>query len=382
MNYTCFLPNTSVVVTGAKTQTMNYTIDHLLPLTDCCVRVYAENVCDSVVYAGPIVSTCGQSSDAKPSPVQNLSIISVSDHSLFIVWKPPANYTRPGVRYLLEIAGQRLEVVDQTYYFVNVNLLPSTSYTVEVVAVSSVGSSMVARAITTTKPLFPTTPSNVQFSGDIVNNRPILEWDSVSSVTQYVVFWQCNEINGNTTTRNTSVTIAEDDPLVDPYTWCTARVQSVNEIGVSDLSDASSIAIPLPVPSKPTCYLADDKGSSALFSFTVTDPFSLYQLSVDWKLNISFTTTETSNRTRFTTNTLSIPVRRNTEYLFSLRLCNLHGCGDYCSSIGFTTNTVSCDIVDNLGTDVGIEKFGNKCHTLFFTQHIQMCVYLFLYVQN
>lgn len=332
--------------------TLSFTISNLLPLTECCVKVYGENSCNSVTYSGPVVSICGRTSDAQPSSVQNLQITSVSDHSLFIAWEPPTNYTRPGLRYSVEIAGQTFEVLDQTYYFVSTNLQPNTSYRVEVRAISSFGMSTETLALSTTKPQFPSAPRNVRFSAEQVNNinQPVLAWDAASDVTNYIVFWRCNELSGNYTTSTTSTTIPTPSSLEDEYTWCTARVQSVNEIGVSNLSDSSSVVVPQLLPQAPTCFLVDNKGSSAVFSFTVTDAFSLHQLKVDWKLNTSSTNTESSMNSTFMNNTLSIPVRRNTDYLFSLRLCNLQGCSNYCTTIMFTTNTVSCSINYKCGT--------------------------------
>ena len=327
-------------MSGHRTQASRITINDLLPLTDCCVSVYAENVCNSVIHSGPVVSVCGHTSDGKPPPVQSLSINAISDHSLYVVWEPPVNYSRPGLRYSVNINGQTSSVLDRTYFFISTGLLPNTSYTVEVQAISTVSTSNPNYATNTTKPSFPVPPMNVCFSSHSSNDLPVLEWDSVPGVTHYVVFWQCNEINDNVTTESTSLTI-NDNLFQDPYTWCTARVQSVNEIGFSDLSNPTSTVTPKLVPSQPVCFLIDERGSSAVFSFTVTDPFSLHQLDVDWKLNTSSTTVELSKRSSFENSTLIVPVRRNTDYTFILRLCNVQGCGNYCPTIMFTTNTVS-----------------------------------------
>lgn len=328
-----------------RTHISRLTIDDLLPLTECCVSVYAENICNFMTHSGPVVSACGHTTDGKPPPVQNLRVIPVSDHSLYVVWEPPGNYTRPGLRYLVGIGGQNNVIVwDQTHYFINTGLVPSTSYTVEVHVISTVGMSEPNNVTITTKPRFPTPPKNVRFSSDSSSNVTVLEWDAVPGVNHYVVFWQCNEFTGNATSETTSV-IIDIDSLEYPYAWCTARVQSVNEIGVSDLSNVSSVVTPWTAPPQPMCFLIHNRGSSAVFSFTATDPFSLHQLHVDWKLNTTSGTTELSNASIFKNSTLIIPVRRNTAYVFSLRLCNVQGCGDYCQSIMFTANSVSVIIL-------------------------------------
>lgn len=294
-----------------------------------------------MIHSGPVVTACGHTNDGKPPPVQNLSVIAVSDRSLYVVWEPPANYTRPGLKYSIRIVGETNNIVvwDQTYYFIDTGLVPNTSYTIEVQAISTVDMSEPNNVTITTKPQFPTPPRNIRFSSDSSGNATVLEWDAVPGVTQYMVFWRCNELTGNSTSETTSIIII--DSLEYPYTWCTARVQSVNNIGVSDLSNVSSVLTPQTAPSQPICFLIDNRGSSAVFSFTVTDPFSLHQLYVNWKLETTSGATESSNTSYFGNSTLIIPVRRNTEYVFSVRLCNVQGCGDYCQSIVFMTNTVS-----------------------------------------
>ena len=324
------------------TQSLTFTIndeENLRPLTSCRIDVYAQNTCNSVTYSGPVVNVHGRTSDAIPTPVQNLSTIAVSDHSLFVMWEPPANYTRPGLGYSVDVAGRSSSVLDQTYFFVNTNLLPNTSYAVSVKAVSNVGMSAENIAMNTTKQSLPSPPSSVRFLTEV--KGLILEWNAQSGIDRYVVFWKCNEMDGTIVTTNTSIVINNSVYLGNSYTWCTARVQSANEVGSSDLSAAVSIVIPQSAPPPPACFLADNRGSSAIFSFTVTAPFSLDELNVDYQLNTSSTIIETSNRLPFTNNSLTIPVERNTEYIFHLRLCNLQGCGDYCPSIRFTTNTVS-----------------------------------------
>ena len=326
---------------SGMTETTSFIIDEreaLSPLTDCCVRVYAETMCNSLMHPGEIVSACGRTSDTTPLPVRNLLALSVSDHSLFASWEPPINYARPGLQYALTFDGQSTIVTGRTYYFIN-TLTPSTTYTVGVRAVSTAGMSELSQATNDTKPPQPSPPTNVRFSTQNTNDI-MLEWTPASDVTQYTVLWRCNELSGNTTTSGTIVNVIPYNTLDDAYTWCTARVQSINEVGISDLSDAASTIIPQLPPSQPTCYPVDNRGSSADFSFTVTDPFSLNQVQVEWILNIG-ATIASQDTLPFVNSTLTVPVMRNTNYIFRLRLCNLHGCSDYCPPITFTTNTVS-----------------------------------------
>ena len=346
VQYTCYLPNTTVHNRLEITQTTSFTIDDrdtLSPLTDCCVTVYAEATCNSLVHPGEITSACGRTSDTTPLPVQSLFALSVSDHSLFVSWEPPTNYERPGLQYVLSISGQNI-MTGQTYYFIN-SLQPSTSYTIEVRAVSTAGMSDLRQATNMTKPPLPSPPTNVRFStstesGSSSSSSLVLEWMSVPSVTHYSVFWKCNELDGNTTTSDTVLNVISYNSLNHTYTWCTARVQSINEIGISDLSEAASSVIPPMPPPQPTCFLVDNKGSSADFSFTVTDPFSLNQLEIYWMLTTG-SNMVSNDRSPFVNSTLTVALMRNTNYIFRLRLCNLHGCGDDCSPISFTTNSVS-----------------------------------------
>ena len=298
-------------------------------------------------YPGPVVNVYARTSDIVPGPVRNLSAIAVSDHSLFVTWEPPLNYARPGLGYSVYVAsdtsafaGHASTVLDQTYLFVNTNLTPNSSYEVKVKAISSVGMSMDTAVNRTTKPSLPSPPVNVRFT--VVDNSGVtLEWNEQADVANYTVFWKCNEMDGSVTTTSTSTLINGFENLGSSYTWCTVRIQSANEVGLSDLSAAVSTVIPQTVPPPPVCFLVDNQGSSVVFSFTVTAPFALDELNVSWQLNTSSTTTVLSNTHPFNSSSLTIPVERKTAYIFSLRLCNLHGCGDYCSSIPFTTNTVS-----------------------------------------
>ena len=319
----------------------HFTIAELVPLTNCHVDVYAENTCNSVTYSGPVVNVHNHTDDGTPSPVENLGAITVSDHSLFVTWEPPQNYGRPGLNYSVNVAGHASTVSDQTYIFVNMGLEPNTSYEVAVKAISSVGMSVETTVMKATKPSLPSPPGNVRFLLAEENNGLPLEWTAQSHVTNYTVFWKCNEMDGNITTTNTAIMIDNSVYLGNSYTWCTARVQSANEVGLSDLSAAVSTVIPQSVPPPPTCFLVANQGSSALFSFTVSTPFSLNELNITWQLSTRSTTTVSTNTTRFVNNSLTIKTERNTEYIFSLRLCNLQGCGDYCPSIVFTTNMVS-----------------------------------------
>lgn len=349
MSYICYLPSGPHTIPHYVTNNLYFLIpsNDLIPFTSCLVHVYSENPCNSANNSGPVVNVYARTSDIVPDPVQSLSAVAVSDHSLFVTWEPPLNYMRPGLSYSVNIAertstfaGHVSTVLDQTYFFMNMNLTPSTQYKIDVTAISSVGMSMDTTVNRMTKPSLPHPPDNVQFL--IQNNRVTLEWNAQSDATNYTVFWKCNEMDGNITTINTSVLISTSINLGSSYTWCTARVQSANVIGLSDLSAAVSTVIPQSVPPPPICFLADNRGSSVTVSFTISAPFALDELSVNWQLIDTTSTTRVSTDTHgFENNSLTILVERNTAYTFSLRLCNLQGCGDYCSSIAFTTNTVS-----------------------------------------
>ena len=354
VSYICYLPSGPRTMPYYVTNNLYYLIpsNDLIPFTSCLVHVYSENLCNSMNNSGPVVNVYARTSDIVPDPVQNLSAIAVSDHSLFVTWEPPLNYARPGLSYSVNIAehtstfaGHASTILDQTYFFMNMNLTPSTQYKIDVAAISSVGMSMDTTVNRMTKPSLPRPPDNVRFL--IENTDVTLEWNAQSGATDYIVFWKCNEMDGSMTTNGTSVLISASINLGSSYTWCTARVQSANEIGLSDLSAAVSTVVPQSVPPPPVCFLVDNRGSSITISFTVSAPFALDELSVNWQLIDTTSTTIVSTDTHsFENNSLTILVQRNTAYTFSLRLCNLQGCGDYCSRIAFTTNTVSFSIVN------------------------------------
>ena len=179
-----------------------------------------------------------------------------------------------------------------------------------------------------------------------------LSWDAdaVGGVSKYVAVLRCNEQSPQE--KEVSGTTSVDFDVSDPapnFAWCTAQVQSENDVGRGQFSQLVSAAIPSSAPSDPRCYLVDDQGSSVTFTFDVTDPFSLDSLSLRYKLIADYEDeSEVSERSEVFEgdNRLMLSVARNTMYSFRLRLCNTHGCSQYCSQLtNFTTSSVSSSIL-------------------------------------
>ena len=178
------------------------------------------------------------------------------------------------------------------------------------------------------------------------SNTLTLSWGSVGGVLQYVAVLRCNEQDPQTATvagSETSVDFNVSTPEPN-FAWCTAQVQSENQVGHGRFSDLVSVAIPSSSPATPRCYLVDDQGSLVTFSFDVTHPFSFDSLSLSYKLIPDFedeSSVEEETEVFTGNNVVMVPVSRNTIYTFRLKLCNVHGCSDYCTQLtNFTTSSV------------------------------------------
>lgn len=275
----------------------------------------------------------------------------MSREAILITWGPPDNYRRSGLDYVVSVtsAGFSSEatVTDSNFYYRG-ELEAARQYTVSIRARSGAGlgdSTEVVGETLPNSPLPPENPSLAVADSDTLT----LSWNAVGGVSEYVAVLRCNEQSPQEKeVSGTTVDFDVSDPAPN-FAWCTAQVQSENDAGHGRFSQLVSAAIPSSAPSDPRCYLVDDQGSSVTFTFDVTDPFSLDSLSLRYKLIADYGDEAEVNemsRTFEGDNRLTLSVVRNTMYSFRLRLCNTHGCSQYCSQLtNFTTSSVSSSIV-------------------------------------
>ena len=336
----CYDTLTGAMSTTASTTSTSRVIANLDPLTYCCVTVRAFHpiASCSVEIHGPAIEACAQTMDVTPGAVQGLSLQAISPTALYATWNPPANYQRPGLRYTLTLSpgSSPVDVHDQTTQYFS-GLQPSTSYTVNVSATSTMTGAD-AQAMASTLDLPPTPPTNPSLSASGTDLS--FTWGAPTSsdppVTGYAASLRCNDVDFNQMTSTTSHTF--DIRSISGLAWCTAVVQAQNSAGNSRYSPQANIILPPGVPTKPTCFYNGNTASNASISFTVTYPFSLNQLRLEWQL--SSTGTSDIGMEEFDSNVVFVTVDRDTFYTFSLRLCNENGCGDYCDDIRFSTETV------------------------------------------
>ncbi len=345
----CYLP-TGVQSTDTILTSDSQCISGLDPRTHCCVTISAMNGCGT----GLPVQFCEQTEDAVPGIIPALNITRLSPTSLLLVWAPPSNYQRPGLMYsvLLEdesrITVNMYTVTDQTSYYID-GLSPNTLYYIVIKAESTVEEGPLFEQSVTTLPSPPPRPSIPNLTVDSTNLSAILTWELANaadySVTGYYAVIRCNELEySQMNTSGMSVTFDISDPGAD-FAWCTAQVQSVNDIGRSEYSELAQTVVPSRRPSQPRCFVVDDKGSQVTISFDVTHPFSLKDLIVNYNLTSDFGTIANDSFPFISSsiNQLNATVSRNTQYSFSLVLCNNHGCSSPCDDLlNFTTSSVSC----------------------------------------
>ena len=278
----------------------------------------------------------------------------VNQEGILVTWNPPANYERSGLEYRIVISAPKFSTVDTTTndqgYFYLGSLNASKAFTVTVSARNSEGVGPALEANGTTLPPSPPPPTNPRLSivdSSVVTLNFSWSYDDVVlyQVTRYVAVLRCNEGEEESKmTEEMSVTFDVTDPGTN-FAWCTAQVQAENEdVGRGQFSALASIALPSTAPSKPRCYLVDDQGSSISISFDVTHPFSLDSLKIRYIITADFETESPEIEKNFTSlgNVLPLSVSRNTNYDFKLRLCNTHGCSEYCDQLrNFTTSSVS-----------------------------------------
>lgn len=351
------------------------TINALSPLTLCCARVTAVSDCISQPpLLGPPSEVCRETSDVVPDAVASLTVEGANGNGIFGYWEPPANYQRPGLNYNISITSNTttsMFVTQQTYFYRD-SLEPLIEYTVTVVPVSGEGEGLSRDAVNTT--LLPTPPPPISPTLQADGNVLTLSW-SLNSVEAYGVVGytaelRCNEEDPviNTTDDKMATSVTFNRNIGDNFVWCAAKIQAENGVGKGQFSKLASTALPNTVPSKPRCFLVDDRGSQISISFDVTHPFSLESLSISYTImSKSGSNSSSLPFNSLAANVISIPVSRNTNYDFQLRVCNTHGCSDSCEELrSFTTSPVRRSGLDFklgvLSTRVGRGKLHPQTH--------------------
>lgn len=305
--------------------------------------------------SGLITDLCGRTSDIVPGAVQSLTVRGLNQEGVLVTWEPPENYQRAALTYNIIISSggfsHTYTTRSNTYLYID-GLEPSTEYSVSVSAVSGVGTGVSESAMNSTLPSPPPSPSNPQLV--VVDNMAVtlrLSWSypnaNTHQIRMYEAVMRCNEQElPLQSTTELSVDFDVTDPGSD-FAWCTAQVLAVNDVGKSPFSTLASTTIPSKRPSTPRCFLVDDQGTSVTFSFDVTHPFSLDTLEIrdllvaDYQ-NLADVSENVTSFNALSTNVIVRRVDRNTKYDFQLRVCNTHGCSDYCQELrNFTTSSVS-----------------------------------------
>ena len=355
------------------------TIDSLSPLTLCCVQVAAISSCPGEpTLSGPLTETCGVTNDTIPGGVTSLTVTGVNREGILITWNPPDNYARSGLEYRVTVSASNFVTIettlyDQAYYYLG-GLEASKEFSVSVLAMTGLGGDSSVQAVGSTLPDPPDPPSNPTLSVVDDNDNVTLElsWQPVETATEYIAVLRCNEedpIVKNTTSTSTTFTVTDPE---ERFAWCTSQVQSKNDVGLGQFSELVSIALPTSAPSTPRCFLVDDQGSAIFISFDVTHPFSLNSLLIKYKNIPDFQDANSVDEIvkQFTsTNVLSVNVSRKTHYEFQLRLCNSHGCSEYCDQLmNFTTSSVS-----------NFKLIHTHVHIVVFT-HTYCCVHTYIHI--
>lgn len=292
-----------------------------------------------------------------PEAVSSLTVEGANRDGIVTFWNPPSNYQRPGLNYTLSISSPNIATLmyttQHTYFYMD-SLEALIEYTVTVVPESSEGAGPSNEATSTPLLPPPPPPSDPILRTDAVDpNILILSWTlnsvEIYNVRRYVAELRCNEENPVVKTIEDGMTTSvmfNIPNMADNFVWCAAQLQAENDVGKGRFSELASTALPNTVPSKPRCYLVDDKGSKISISFDVTHPFSLDSLRISYAITSkSYSNSSNLPFASLSANVLSIPVSRNTNYNFQLRVCNTHGCSDSCEELrNFTTSPVSPNI--------------------------------------
>lgn len=356
----------SVIEDTTEVTATAHTLSSLPPLTLCCITVFQKGTCVGADVNGLPAQTCGMTLDAPPLCATNLTVTATSYSSLLVQWNSPPNAV-PGLNYTIQVMANSMLVntlysLTNTFAFVS-DLEPNTNYTVHLNVESTGGSGSGsasgsgAGGCTVAEGSTPmgTPPAPTNVSLDTMDCTLIGSWWDASktsyNVVNYGVYARCNDILVNASVPSDAMSVnlnicdtSNSVPLGGALSWCTLQVQSCDSISCGQFSELALTVIPSNTPAKPLCFITEEVGTRVFISFTLSAPFALDDLTVDYSL---VTTSDMQQVNKSTipfdgSNTLSFSgLFRNLEYQFSLKLCdNVVNCGDSCT-LNFTPNTVS-----------------------------------------
>ena len=281
----------------------------------------------------------------------NLEAVALGSESVLITWDPPVDYPHQTLEYDIRVVQDSnmplvLGVKQFNETYVNKYVTGLSANTQYVISVAANGGQF--NEITqTTLPSVPSPPPSLSLQTNVADNI-VASWSDPTAVefnvSSYRVFWRCNDLANEATTTSTSYEIVIDSSVAN-FAFCGVQVQSINTVGQSQLSSMATVAVPPRRPEQPRCFFNDNRGSTVSISYDVTYPFSVNGLQVEY----CYTSDQGVRRDgtvyysgeNFTSNVLEVGVDRNTRYDFQLRLCNEHGCGEYCDTLSVNTSSVS-----------------------------------------
>ncbi len=308
----------------------NHLILDLDPLTRCCIAVSAISTCSGNKLYSEAELLCNITTDDIPGQVEELTVSSPNPTSLLVTWSVPDNYSNPSLVY--EVKWKSTEsllesdiVLDVLYYYID-GLNQSSVYTVTLTAMSAVGSGPERSISYETSNDVPTAPENVKINFDDCDM--VVSWTHDDKndydVTEYHVRAHCNrEIYEKSTSISDSMSCTFDicdngDPVLS---WCIVQVQAENDIGKGVYSPWIDRVYLQGAPATPHCFLAENVGSLVAISYTLTAPYSLNGLTVNYTLD-PLPASAPPNDSFDGNNTLIFgKLDRNISYSFSLMLC-------------------------------------------------------------
>ena len=318
----------------------------------CCITVVAVTDCTETLKSEVSV-VCAETEDDYPGPVRNVNLFSTSPNAILVTWSAPDNYSNPGLKY--EIRWRPSEndssnydsaiVIDQLHYLIE-GLNQNTDYIVDVTSMNEIGNGDTATETGSTSSSVPSPPKDVAINiADCSDIEVSWSKDGLEdfSVIRFVVNVRCNSES-----RSQTVLFSDDPSFSFNFcdtnfnlVWCAAQVYAVNNVGPGDFSEWVHEIYPLNTPTTPLCYITEDLGTIVAISFTVSSPYALDRLLVDYSLSsVEYPDRDiVMSGINFESNVLNFTgLIRYNEYTFKLRLCDAK-CSDECT-ITFTPTMV------------------------------------------
>ena len=308
-----------------------YGINGLEPLTRCCIGISAVTRCDGRDYQSEAVLLCNQTMDGIPGEVEDLTLSSPNPTSLYVTWSPPSNYSNPSLVYDIRWKSDDSLIdscmgLDQLYCFID-GLNQSTWYVVTVTAMSSVGSGPSKSDGIQTGADVPSVPEDVmiKFNGCDMTVSWSHDDKQYYDVEEYMVRVHCNQqdIDKSVSSTQMSTTINICGEGITALSWCIAQVRASNSIGYGSYSPFVEAVYPQSTPSTPLCFVSEDLGYLVAISFTITAPYSLDTLGVNYTVSPEPANPHIGNHSFTGSNVLNFTgLDRTIVYDFSLILCD------------------------------------------------------------